>query len=652
MKLPVPLFLVLGVFASACGDDSSLKGVKAESVPLDQGGGTGKTGDCTSTSPRTGAGSTTGAAESPTPGQNPSTSDSTSSSSSTTSDPGPGGVIPLPRSKECIGVKNGTICGNYMVCLHERCMISLCGDGLLMTEFGEECEDGNTEDFDGCSACVIERCGDGVIHPGEECDDGNSIRDDGCNNVCKRTEKNLCGNGKLDPGEQCDDANTDNTDACRNDCRLAPGPACGNKKIDNGEECDDGNHKELDGCGPNCQIEVCGDGFIRSVTEQCDDGNLVDGDGCSSACRAEGKVCGNGIVEAGEDCDDGNNRNNDACPNDCQAAVCGDGVREGLETCDDANIVTGDGCSVFCQQEVLCGNGTVEFAVGGEQCDDGNKNNYDRCPNDCQVAVCGDGVRDGFEPCDGTDIEDARQVCDDKCQIKPVCGNGIVETSKVYPSEVCDDGNTEDGDVCNADCMGLNTKLCGNGTVEASVGEECDYGEDNDEPGGLWGACHNCKWTFFNKKCSDCMARSATVADKELVLSEDGSVITPGICSMASESPCRIVMQCFAEKRCTSHPGHPNPAKNGLIMGPFDCLCDDLTVAECQKNKTPTGVCLDVARPYIYQPDDRKRRPLSPGNGAYLNALMHQKVAAGSAMQAMIAMARNCASECAEFLRP
>lgn len=54
-----------------------------------------------------------------------------------------------------------------------------CGDGTQ--DAGEECDDGNTEDGDGCSAgCVVEVCGDGIVNNGEPCDGGL-----GCTDTCE-----------------------------------------------------------------------------------------------------------------------------------------------------------------------------------------------------------------------------------------------------------------------------------------------------------------------------------------------------------------------------------------------------------------------------------------------------------------------------------
>jgi hypothetical protein len=50
----------------------------------------------------------------------------------------------------------------------------------------EECDDGNVEDADACTAaCTVAFCGDGVKQDGvEECDDGNDVDDDFCTNDC------------------------------------------------------------------------------------------------------------------------------------------------------------------------------------------------------------------------------------------------------------------------------------------------------------------------------------------------------------------------------------------------------------------------------------------------------------------------------------
>ena len=68
-------------------------------------------------------------------------------------------------------------------------ILGYCGDGRLVDEIGEDCDDGNNIDGDGCTAdCLIEIppvCGDGNVDPGEDCDDGNMVSGDGCSDICE-----------------------------------------------------------------------------------------------------------------------------------------------------------------------------------------------------------------------------------------------------------------------------------------------------------------------------------------------------------------------------------------------------------------------------------------------------------------------------------
>lgn len=61
----------------------------------------------------------------------------------------------------------------------------VCGNGVQQD--GEQCDDGNTDDGDGCAAdCTLElSCGNGDDDEGEQCDDGNQALCDGCE-ACQR----------------------------------------------------------------------------------------------------------------------------------------------------------------------------------------------------------------------------------------------------------------------------------------------------------------------------------------------------------------------------------------------------------------------------------------------------------------------------------
>jgi TQXA domain-containing protein len=344
-----------------------------------------------------------------------------------------------------------------------NCTPTSCGNGVATT--GEACDDGNLLDGDGCDFnCTETVCGNGVVTIGEQCDDGNAVNGDDCDTNCTTPR---CGNGVADPNEQCDDGNATNGDACDDNCTIT---ACGNGVVTAGEQCDDGNATDGDGCDHTCTVTGCGNGIV-TAGEQCDDGNAVNGDGCDTNCTAT--ACGNGIVAGSEQCDDGNQTNGDACDDNCTAPACGNGVVAGDEQCDDGNQVDGDGCDGNCTT-TGCGNGVV---AGNEQCDDGNLVSGDACDANCTVPACGNGIVTAGEQCD-----DGNQTngdgCDTNCTAT-ACGNGVVTGN-----EQCDDGNTVDHDLCESDCT---SARCGNGIVDQ--GEQCDDA-NFDDGDGCDGTCH------------------------------------------------------------------------------------------------------------------------------------------------------------------
>lgn len=118
----------------------------------------------------------------------------------------------------------------------------------------------------------LELCGNGLVDAGESCDDGNTENGDGCSANC-----DLCGNGLTEAEEECDDGNMAEDDFCTPECRL---PACGDGFLSASEECEDG----TDGCTPACTFPACGDGFVNVDGEVCDDGNDVEIDDCTTSC--------------------------------------------------------------------------------------------------------------------------------------------------------------------------------------------------------------------------------------------------------------------------------------------------------------------------------------------------------------------------------
>jgi fibro-slime domain-containing protein len=94
---------------------------------------------------------------------------------------------------------------------------------------------------------------------------------------------------------------------------------------------------------------------------------------------------------------------------------------------------------------------------------------------------CGDGVATRFEFCDDGTEENTGEYghCRSDCTaLGPHCGDGVVDDG----FEECDDGeNLGVSTGCNPDCTEAAT--CGDGVRQPELGEECDAGSQNGEPG-------------------------------------------------------------------------------------------------------------------------------------------------------------------------
>lgn len=350
-----------------------------------------------------------------------------------------------------------------------------CGNDVIDTTIGEICDDGPSKKVngvavsgDGCSANCQSRetCGNRIRDVGEVCDDGNDIVGDGCSQSCQSLE--VCGNTFKDPGEACDPPEAG---SCSQDCRSTL--KCNNGELDGLEECDVlGFTANTRDCRADCVVNRCGDGFTNTTgplaIEECDDATPA-GELSrevrspeSARCNANCKLarCGDTIINVqfkpdavhGEQCDagDGNNADDKACTASCQTNICGDTkVLAGVEACDDGAAENGPGkrCNGACVHNV-CGDGDrllVEADLNFEQCDDGPGNN-------------GAGKR-----------------CNASCDLN-VCGDGDVLTDV----EQCDargvDGPDSNLVMCDRDCT---RAVCGDGYTNEAAGEDCDAGAAN-----------------------------------------------------------------------------------------------------------------------------------------------------------------------------
>ena len=109
----------------------------------------------------------------------------------------------------CNGIETNNSCSSDCYC------------GNLVVDSSEQCDDGNSNNYDTCNtSCEIiyGECGNSIVERNEDCDDGNTSPDDGCDIFCKLE----CGNGTTEEGEICDDGNQINFDGCSAKCELEP----------------------------------------------------------------------------------------------------------------------------------------------------------------------------------------------------------------------------------------------------------------------------------------------------------------------------------------------------------------------------------------------------------------------------------------------
>ena len=300
---------------------------------------------------------------------------------------------------------------------------------------------------------------DGILDPGEECDDGNMDDDDGCSHFCRiepcyscTGEPSTC--SMLPDGSDCNDQEFCNgTDSCsggactvhtgdpctggfecnnvcdelHNRCAVAAGTSC----TDDGEVCTD---DVCDGLGmcthPGNYFVPCDDGLFCDGDDYCYGGTCSyhTGDPCSfSECN---DLCDEISVSclpstSGTQCfDDGNVCTNDQC--DGSGSCVHPPVTSGTPCPDDGSICTSDQCDGL-------GSCVHPAANNGAPCpDDGNE-----CTNDqCNGGLCAHPPVTNGTPCN--DSNPCTQT--DQCEAGQCVGSNPI----VCPAPLCHAAETCD----------------------------------------------------------------------------------------------------------------------------------------------------------------------------------------------------------------
>ncbi len=377
-----------------------------------------------------------------------------------------------------------------------------------------------------CGETLGPLCGDGTVDGGEQCDDGNLLNNDGCSSTCQ-DESATCsgpfspvylehaGVGSATNAGGSPDLNwTDNFNAGQTvTLDLGALYPAGTDwvtyfiKDDNSHSTPMGfiietspDNVSFNTIPPASYGQVSGAGYLyytslapsgqsaRYIRARCDGCDPVGGDilriESVVACTGmpSGDYCGDGMIGPGEEsgCDDGNLVNGDGCSDQCEVEACSAGWAQyvsGSTNGDGANINAQDSVGTIIQYGIGSGivadlgktypAGTmIEFVLNNQSqvgivdinvaCS-GDNSTYEICHNfvinsgaagpywqKVQFFLSDETRYVRIEQGSPDTFLDAIAICGADTS---VCGDGVIDAG-----EDCDDGNIDDGDGCSSTC--------------------------------------------------------------------------------------------------------------------------------------------------------------------------------------------------------
>ncbi len=246
------------------------------------------------------------------------------------------------------------------------------------------------------------------------------------------------------------------------------------------------------------------------------------------------------------------------------------------------------------------------------------------------AEVCGNGVREGAEQCDGTDLGAATCLDVGCASGAPLCTPACaLDYAPCGGCQICDNnGACEPGEDCTScpnDCPAGSGAACGNGVCETGNGESCltcptdCRGKQDGKPSrrfccGGGGSnpvtCGDPRCTSSGFQCTNAPTQPSCCGDGSCTGIETGFT-----CALDCGAPPRCgdgacwdsETSCACPQDCGSPPTHENVSANcndgidndcdgATDCGDADCGTDPTCVPTCQPAGAPCAVTADCCR--------------------------------------------------------